>query len=713
MRVNWKKLFRIYRISNKSLQLALAIAFIGVVFLISTLSNVYTETYEIERFSNAKKTIRSPITIEDTQETERRRRQAVQSVEDRYSISNEITKERINYIHELFDGISTVQESPIELDDEGEEIKKTTAEKLQDLEQILSPVLIESIERQTLLKLMEASENERSIARELLTTTLYNIFNDGVRTEEVSEAVDSMNHRLRYSSLTPELRESLIIIGQFAVVENAFFSVEQTMEAEKQAINNVDPVMIQAGEVIVREGQTITNEIYEKLTLVGLLDSDRNVFPVIGLVLLISLLLSLITYEIIDLSRYTQLDHKKLTAITLISLGTVGLMKFVSYYATTANHLYILVPIATGTMLLKLLFSERIAITFAICLSIIGTVIFNGHIPGSLNIEAGIYFLFSQLAGILFLFNVKDRTTILKASVGSAIVNLLTVLLFLFLSYEKYELFDSLLFSGYALTAAFISCVLTIGILPFFESGLGILSDTKLLTLASPNHPLLRKILTEAPGTYHHSVMVANLSEAACEKIGANGLLARVASYYHDLGKTKHPHYFIENQMGMQNPHEYLEPMQSAAIIISHPYDGAAILREHKIPKEIIDISEQHHGTTLLKYFYYKAKNSYKKIEEEDFRYPGPRPRTKEAAVISICDSIEAAVRSLDEPTKEKIDEMITSIMHDRLTDGQLNESSLTFSELEVIKTTISETLNGIYHSRIQYPTDDKTKEAL
>ena len=388
-------------------------------------------------------------------------------------------------------------------------------------------------------------------------------------------------------------------------------------------------------------------------------------------------------------------------------------MKFVSYFATVANQLYILVPIATGTMLLKLLFGQRIAITFAIVLSIIGTVIFNGQIPGSLNIEAGIYFLFSQLAGILFLFNVKDRTTILKASVGSGIVNLLTVLLFLFLSYEKYELFDSLLYSGYGLTAAFISCALTIGILPFFESGLGILSDTKLLTLASPNHPLLRKILTEAPGTYHHSVMVANLSEAACEKIGANGLLARVASYYHDLGKTKHPHYFIENQMGMQNPHEYLEPMQSAAIIISHPYDGAAILREHKIPKEIIDISEQHHGTTLLKYFYYKAKKSYKKIEEEDFRYPGPRPRTKEAAVISICDSIEAAVRSLEEPTKDKIDEMITSIMHDRLTDGQLNESSLTFSELEVIKTTVSETLNGIYHSRIQYPTDDKTKEAL
>ena len=265
MRVNLKKILRIYRISNKSIQLALTIAFIGVVFFISTLFNVYTETYEIERFSNAKETIRSPMTVEDTKETVRRRREAVQSVEDRYSISNEITKERISYVHELFDGISTVEKSRLELDDKDEEIKKTTAEKLQDLDQILSPVLIETMDKQTLLKLMEAGENERSIAKELLTTTLYNIFNEGVRTEEVSDAVDSMKQRLRYSSLTPEVKESLIKIGQFAIVENAFFSVEQTMEAEKQAINNVDPVMIQAGEVIVREGQTITNEIYEKL----------------------------------------------------------------------------------------------------------------------------------------------------------------------------------------------------------------------------------------------------------------------------------------------------------------------------------------------------------------------------------------------------------------------------------------------------------------
>lgn len=708
MRGHWQRFFRIFHIQSKLLQIILTVTIIGIALFAFMISNVYTETYDIERFSNAKTTIRAPITIEDTKETERRRRDAVQAIDDRYSISAEITEERIGYVQELFDAVDTVA---VNAEKSNEELNQSNAEKVQDLQQLLTNELVETINQDTFIKLVEASNNERAVAKELLTTTLYDIFNEGIRTEQVDDVITGLNQKLRYSSLNNDLKAALKDIGQFAIVENAFFSVDETMEAEKQAINNVEVVTIRAGEIIVQEGQTITNELYEKLKLVGLLNSDRNVFPVIGLIVLIILVLALISYDFIDISKHMTLDHRKLIAITLISVGVVAIMKSVSYFATTTNQLYLLVPIVTGVLLLKLLFREKSAIIFAIVFSIIGSVIFNGQIPGSLNVEAGMYFLFSQLASIIFLIRIKDRSAILKASIGTAVVNLLTVLLFIFLSYEKYDLFDSFIFSGYGIAAALIACVLTIGILPFFESELGILSDTKLLTLASPNHPLLRKILMEAPGTYHHSVMVANLSEAACENIGANGLLARVAAYYHDVGKTKHPHYFIENQMGIQNPHDYLEPIQSAGIIIAHPYDGVAILRKHKLPKEIIDIAEQHHGTTLLKYFYYKAKDSYKAVEEADFRYPGPRPCTKEAAVISICDSIEAAVRSIKEPSKEKIDQMITSIIQDRLTDGQLNESSLTFKELDVIKTTVNETLNGIYHSRIQYPTQKK-KEA-
>ncbi|MDY0408474.1 HDIG domain-containing metalloprotein [Paracerasibacillus soli] len=224
------------------------------------------------------------------------------------------------------------------------------------------------------------------------------------------------------------------------------------------------------------------------------------------------------------------------------------------------------------------------------------------------------------------------------------------------------------------------------------------------MQLSSPNHPLLKKILTEAPGTYHHSVMVANLSETACDAIGANGLLARVGAYYHDIGKTVRPHYFIENQLAIKNPHDVILPIQSAEIIMAHPYDGADMLKKHKMPKEIIAIAKEHHGTTLLKYFYYKEKETNKQVKESDFRYPGPKPQSKESAIICICDSVEAAVRSLKEPTEEKIEEIVSSIVTDRLQDGQFDECPLTIKELKIIHQTICSTLKGIFHSRIQYP---------
>ncbi|MRH43088.1 HDIG domain-containing protein [Aquibacillus halophilus] len=716
MKSTWNQVIQYIKEKKKLIRIILPVMLLGFVFFLVTLTNVYTQTYDIERFSNAKETIRSPITIENIKETERQTREAVQSVEDRYNVSNEITQERVDYIEELFDAIEKQLEEKqvIEEADEVEEIEPqplTNQEIVQRLQQVLSPEITEVISQEDLLKLVEATTYERSLAKELLTTSLYDVLNEGVRTENVQFAINNVNQKLRYSSLDEDIKNALFALTNFAVVSNSFYAVDKTMEAQKQAISNVEPVMVRAGEIIVREGQTITNEIFEELALVGLLNNDRNVYPVIGLVILILLLCGIIIYELNTYSKKYTLDNGKIASILIISVLTISIMKLVSLYTTPVNGYFLLVPAATGAMLLKILLQERLAIVLSLIYAVLGSVIFNSEIPGALNTEACLYLLFSQLAGILFLINLKDRTAILKAGMGVTVVNMLTVLLFLLLSFEKYTISDALLLIGFSILAAFLSIVLTIGTLPFFETGLGILSDTKLLTLSNPNHPLLRKILTEAPGTYHHSVMVANLSDSSCEAIGANGLLARVGAYYHDLGKTNRPHYFIENQMGIQNPHDLIEPKQSAEIIINHPYDGAELLRKHRLPKEIIDIAEQHHGSTLLKYFYFKAKDKYKNVKEEDFRYPGPKPRSKEAAIICICDSVEAAVRSLNEPTKGKIEEIVTSIINDRLMDGQLNDSSLTFRELETIQKTICESLNGIFHSRIQYPKEN-VKEA-
>ena len=697
----------LFNFKNKYIFVLIPVIVLAVFFFFVMLNNVHTETYDIERFNSAKETIHSPITIENEQETQRKTRETVQAVEDRYNISTEITEERVSYINEIFDAITKVEEENIKKDDSNEDniaAPISSQEKVQQLKAILSTEIAEQLNDNVLAKLIEVPSGEREKGRALFNSALRDTLENGVRVENIQSAISSMKQNIKYSTMDNNLKESLTKLTEFAVVENSFFDYEKTNTAQKEAASNVEPVMIRAGEVLVRDGQIITNEIYEKLSLVGLLNKERNVFPIIGLSLLILLICSVITHEMFRLNRIGQLDKGKLMSILFISFIVVSLMKIISLYATVANQLYYVVPIATGVLLVKLLIHERTAILFAGIYAILGSVIFNSQIPGSLNVEVGVYFFFSQLAGIVFLINVKDRFAILKAGFGMMVVNIIAVLLFLFLSFEKYAIADIFFLSGFGIASAFLSAVLTIGLLPFFETSLGILSDIKLLQLSSPNQPLLKKLLTEAPGTYHHSVMVANLSETACEAVGANGLLARVGAYYHDIGKTVRAHYFIENQLSIKNPHDVLPPHQSAEIIIRHPYDGAQLLKKHRLPKEIIDIARQHHGTSLLKYFYHKEKETNKQVTEDSFRYPGPKPQTKEAAIICICDSVEAAVRSLKEPTEAKIEEIVASIVNSRLMDGQLDESPLTLKELKVIHRTICDTLKGIFHSRIQYP---------
>lgn len=580
----------------------------------------------------------------------------------------------------------------------------THPEKVEQLKQMLSQEITDFISDKTIYQLLEMTADERSLAAKELMPILTNVLEKGVRVENIQTAREEVKQTMEYTDLDNHLVKVLEDLTDFAIVENAFYDPDKTMDARKEAASRVEPVVIRAGEIIVREGQTITNEIYEELRLVGLLNKERSAFPLIGLALLILLIMGVIGHELNVMAKQGQLDKRIVASIFLISILVIGLMKIVSLFTTQVNQLFYVVPVATGVLLIKQLLNERMAIVLTGVYAVLGSMIFNGEISGSLNFAAGIYFFFSQLGAIVFLTNSKDRLAIVKAGVGTSFVNIITILLFLFLSFEKYSWTDLLIQSGYGVTSSLLSAILTIGLLPFFETVLGILTDMKLLALSNPNQPLLRKILTEAPGTYHHSVMVANLSEAACEAIGANGLLARVGAYYHDIGKTRKPQYFIENQMNGNNPHDVLDPRESAEMIISHPYDGAAMLKEHRLPKEIVAIAEQHHGTTLLKYFYHKEQEMNQHTNEANYRYPGPKPRTKEAAIVCICDAVEAAVRSMKQPTEEKIEEIVSSIVNDRLMDGQFNESPLKLNELNRVHAAICEALKGMFHSRIQYP---------
>ncbi|OPZ70969.1 MAG: hypothetical protein BWY80_01413 [Firmicutes bacterium ADurb.Bin456] len=256
------------------------------------------------------------------------------------------------------------------------------------------------------------------------------------------------------------------------------------------------------------------------------------------------------------------------------------------------------------------------------------------------------------------------------------------------------------------ITSGILSSILTNGSLPFLEHTFQITSPVRLLELSHPNNVLLKRLLTEAPGTYHHSIIVGNLAESAADAVGGESLLVRVGAYYHDIGKIKRPYFFIENQMTSDNPHDKIAPSLSTLILTSHVKDGVELAREHRLPQGIIDIIEQHHGSGLVSYFYHKALESDRTetVTEEEFRYEGPKPQTKEAALVMLADSVEAAVRSLQNRTAGRVEGLVRKIIKDKLNDGQLDECDLTLKDLDIIAAAFVRVLTGIFHSRIEYP---------
>jgi putative nucleotidyltransferase with HDIG domain len=253
---------------------------------------------------------------------------------------------------------------------------------------------------------------------------------------------------------------------------------------------------------------------------------------------------------------------------------------------------------------------------------------------------------------------------------------------------------------------ALLSPILAYGSLPFLESSFKITTSISLMELANPSQPLLKDLLMKAPGTYNHSILVGNLAEAAADAIGADPILVRVGAYYHDIGKTRRPYFFIENQLGESNPHEKLTPALSALILSSHVKDGIEIGRKGKLPQVVMDFIAQHHGTGIMGYFYHKAveeAGDSEKVRESDFRYPGPMPQSKEAALVMLADSVEAAIRSMN-VTGDKLEAAVKKIIQDKLQDNQLEDSNLTLSDLKQIAQSFTQMLNGIYHSRIEYP---------
>ncbi|MGG3798170.1 HD family phosphohydrolase [Metabacillus fastidiosus] len=685
---------------------------LGAVIFAALYSNIKPETLDVELFSLSDQTIYAPITVEDKIETERKQQEAYDSVEDQYVLRREITDKQVDLVSSIFDTIIEVNEESNSAEKGKNKTLPTEEAKLKSLQKKLTSSINERIPENVFDTLLAAKNDELKMAKDAVVTAVNNIMSKEIPIVQLTEAKNQVHEELQYAPLRQDILKSATELGKFAITPNYVFDLEATEIKRQQAVDNVKEVQIKQGQIIVEEDELINREIYRKLGLVGLLDNEKSYKPFIGAGLLILLIVAAIIYYFEKLEKQALKKNNYLLLYCLIFSITILLLKIVSLFQKI-DYTYIgyVVPIAMGPMLIKLLINERLAILTSMILAVTGSIIFNEGVTGTFNFQIGIYYLFGCLGGILFLGEQNLRSKILQAGLFVALINLIIINAVMLITNGTYSNLETGSYFIMASVSGLVSSVLTIGFMPFFETGFGILSAMKLIEYSSPNHPLLRKILTETPGTYHHSVMVANLSESACEAIGANGLLARVGAYYHDIGKTKRPRYFIENQMNIENPHNKLSAQLSKNIIIAHVTDGVEILRKHKMPKEFIDIAEQHHGTTLLKYFYHKAKETNDAIYEDEFRYPGPKPQTKEIAIISIADSVEAAVRSMSNPTPEKIEKLVRSIIADRLQDNQLNECDITLKELDIIAKSFCETLKGIFHSRIEYPELNKKQK--
>ena len=493
---------------------------------------------------------------------------------------------------------------------------------------------------------------------------------------------------------------------------NLVLNREASEKKRKEARDDVKPLMFQVkrGEIIVREGERIRDDQAQKLTMIYQSRSGiGRLFMVLG-VFGLTLIMLIFPYRFAckNIRKFNP-SSKDLLLLTYITLGLfLGLR--LSLVVTSAiggmfpyihvTDYYYLFPFALGAMLVRILINSEVALVYTSVCALLAGIMFEN------SLVIVIYSLMTGIVGAHGVRHCKDRSTIYLAGLKVSIVGIALSLSFQILS-DSLLTMQTLLCIAFAAAGGIITAALVNATIPLLESLFQYTTDIKLLELSSLNSSVLRELMIKAPGTYHHSILVGNLAEGAAEAISANPLLARVAACYHDIGKISKPLYFIENVAGGDNRHDKLVPSMSALILIAHVKEGVELARQNRLGQSIIDIIRQAHGTSLITFFYQKAKSIAGPdgtVDERDYRYPGPKPQTREAGLVMLADCVEAASRTLTDPTPARIQGLVQKIINNIFTDGQLDECELTLKNLHEIAKSFNRILAGIHHQRIDYP---------
>lgn len=526
---------------------------------------------------------------------------------------------------------------------------------------------------------------------------------------DMQEALEYAGAQLSRSYYEDIANAGLEIFSQ-VLEPNLVYSASDTDSKIEDAIANISKTKgaVAQGQVIIRRGDIVTPQ---KLNMLQSLAEARSQNATElerwlrygGDVLAIMAIVTIFFFYLF-LYRKSIFGNNAMLLLVLIAMSLICVSSSIVYGFEDISQ-YI-VPVAITPIILTIIFDSRVGLLATITLALL-TGLINGN-----DFE---YVVATTVACSLGLFSVRDikkRSQFFFTTPGIVFVCYTIVILsFNMTAYEAgSELISNLFFV--AINAIFI--LFTYPLILLFEKTFNVTTDFTLIELSDNNLPLLKDLMNKAPGTFHHSLQVANLAEAAAGAIGANGLLSRVGALYHDIGKMEKPGYFTENQSGT-NEHDKLKPRMSALVIKAHVSDGVKMAREHGLPEVIVDFIQTHHGTSLIKFFYQKAKENTDEekdeIQQEDFRYDGPLPRTKETGILLLADGVEAASRAMKDPNYQKLENLINKMVDDRVYEGQLSKTPLTFQDLRVIKETFLNILVGIYHSRVEYPEDDKSKQ--
>ena len=670
------------------------------------------QRYDLKVGDISPTTITASKDVVDEISTTRQRDLAAQKVEPTYIFKENVAGEVKQNLTSILQQLSTVQQYGMKVleqqypeNPDAQKGYKFTEEELKYARTLLTQLNLADYQLRTVLA---ASTEQLSSMRVNLSMAVDNVMNTAIREGYVNDSIMSLQNiisgktdiNLTQNVVSPLLRK---VIQPNMVVDH-----EATEKLREEARAQVEPVVYKQGQNIVLARERVTANQLEMLRSLGLLDDDNvDMMTYLGGVLMVILGMGVLAFGLLMFDRKTLRTPKRLIILSLCLIITMCLC-----LAGRILHPY-LTPVLLAPMMIAGLISAEAAIASGLSMSILVSALIAGSDTtyGAAMVHILVTAFIGGLLTVSIIRKKPYRQQVLLSGFATAAANIVIILSIGFMTNTSVrDVFANALWSA---GGALLSAVLCIALDPVFESAFKLPTATKLLELSNPNHPLLRRLLIEAPGTYHHSIIVANLAEAAAEAVGGNPLLARAGAYFHDIGKLKRPMYFKENQIG-ENPHEHTNPYVSAAIVTAHTRDGLILAQQAHLPQEIQAIIAQHHGDTPVAWFYHKAVQQAdgQPVDIADFRYDGKRPNTIESAVIMLADTVEAAVRSMSDPTPEKIRAFIDKLIAGKLDDGQMSYAPLTLKDLTTIGDAFATVLQGVFHERIEYPTISPTAAA-